>query len=97
MSADNLKYRGVVTTVQIGDSTAAQVKYGVAAWSMDDARNVIYLDPTRPKRDGVGAIDDLEIQTPLAVGAAIEVSFQDGEAILTLIDEEKYAYAECTG
>ena len=96
-NTSNTKLRGAVTDVQLGDMTCANVRYKAFVTAVDNPGFTMVTQFLRPQRDGLGQIDDLEIATPLEVGDAVEVTFQDGVAIMTLIDKETYATAECGG
>ncbi len=98
MDTSSAQFRGNVVEVQLGNRTCAQVRYKVFATAIGNPTwTTGVTDFLRPKRDGLGEVDDLEIETALEVGAAIEVTYQDGKWILTLIDQEKYAFSECGG
>ncbi len=90
---DTIKfYFGVVTGVS-GERTAASLSYSYVADNINDHNNrIIATQPAKPRRPFDG---EIEIEEPLAIGAAIMVFERNRDRTLILIDQEKYAVTEC--
>jgi len=82
----------VVTDRQLGDNTAAQVKYQAQGKAFDSS-SIIQTDFMQPLRP---LPDTFEIGTPLAVGDEVLIVIRGSVWQMVLITQEKYAIQECT-
>ena len=90
---DTIKFYFGVVTGKSGENTAESLSYDYVADNINDKNNrIISTQPAKPRRPFSG---NVEIEEPLAIGAAIMVFERDRERTLILIDQEKYAITEC--